>query len=112
MISLFLIKNKFRGNFKFHSNVDIIKCSLNNSRHFYKEILTRWSKNHSFPVSSPSAITSQFLWFKNYIKIHGKCIYIRDFSKKGLNFVGQLCYLERKLKKWTVIKNQKPFIRI
>ena len=28
------------------------------------------------------------------------------FLKKGLNFVGQLCDLEGKLKNWTVIRNE------
>ena len=95
-----------RENFKFHSNVDITKCSLNDFPHFYKEILTRWSKYLSFPVSLPSTITSQFLWFNKYIKVDRKCIYFRDFSKKGLNFVGQLFDLEGKLKNWTPIKNE------
>ena len=40
IMPLFLIKNKFGENFKFHSHVDIPKCSLNNLPCFYKEILT------------------------------------------------------------------------
>ena len=78
VIPSFLIKKKFGENFKFHSNVDFTKCSLNNFPRFYKEILTRWSKYLSFPVSLPSTITSQFLWFDKYIKVDGKCIYFRD----------------------------------
>ena len=31
---------------------------------------------------------------------------MRDFSKKGLNFVEQLFNLEGKLKNWTAIKNE------
>ena len=87
-------KKKFGENFKFHSNVDITEGSLYNFRHFYKEILTRWSKYFPFPVNLPSTITSQFLWFNKDIKIDGKCIYFRDFIKKELNFAGQLFDLE------------------
>ena len=106
IIPLFLIKKKFGENFKFHSNVDITKCSQNNFSRFYKEILTRWSKYLSFPVSLPSTITSQFLWFNKYIKIDGKFVYFRDFSNKRLHFVGQLFDLEVKLKSGTAIKNE------
>ena len=48
-------------NFKFHSNVDITKRSLNSFPRFYKEILTRWAKYLSFSGSLPSTITSQVL---------------------------------------------------
>ena len=34
IIPLFLIKKKSGENFKFHNNVDIIKCSLNNFPRF------------------------------------------------------------------------------
>ena len=99
VILSFLIKKKFAENFKIHSNLDITKFSLNNFPCLYKEILTRRSKYLSFPVSLPSKITSQFSWFSIYIKVDRKCIYFRDFSKKGLNFVGQLFDLKGKLKK-------------
>ena len=106
VIPLFLIKKKFGENFKFHSNVYISKCLLNNLPCFYKETLTRWSKYLFFPVGLPSTITSQFLRFNKYIKLDGKCIYFRDFKKKGLNFVGKLFDLDGKLKNWTAIKNE------
>ena len=41
-----------------------------------------------------------------YIEIHGKCIYLRYFSKKRLNLVKQLFGLEGKLKNWKSIKNE------
>ena len=44
VIALFLIKKKFEENFKFHSNVHIPKCSLNNFPCFYKETVSRWKK--------------------------------------------------------------------
>ena len=84
----------------------VIKCSLNNFPRFYKEIFTRWSKHPSFPVSLPSTIASQFLWFSKDMKVDRKCIYFRDFSKKGLNFLGQLFDLKGKPKNWTTIKNE------
>ena len=82
------------------------KCSLNNFPRFLKEILTRWSKYLFFSVSLPSTSTSQFLWFNKYIKVDRKCIYFRDFSKNGLNFVGQLFDLQGKLKNWPAIKSE------
>ena len=91
-----MIKKKFDIIFKFHSNGDITKYSLNNFSRFYYEIRPRWSKYIFFPVRLPSAITSQFLCF--------------NFKKKGLNFVGQLFDFERKLKSWTAIKNEHHLI--
>ena len=41
----------FGEHFKFHDNIDITKCSLNNFPRFYKEILTRRSKYLSLPVN-------------------------------------------------------------
>ena len=106
VVLVFPIKNKFGENFKLHSNVDITKCLLNNFPRFYKEILTWWSKYLSFPVTLPSTITYQFLWVNKDIKVDVKCIYLRDFSKKWLNFLGYLFDLEGKLKYWTTIKNE------
>ena len=40
------------------------------------------------------------------IKVDGKCIYSRGFSKNELNFVGQLFGLGGKLKNWRTIKNE------
>ena len=106
VIFLCLIKTYFGENFKFHSNLDIGKCPLKQFLKFYQEILTRWSKYLSFPVSTPSTITSQFLWFYKDIKVDEKCIYFKDLSKNGLNFVGQLFNLNGTLKSWTTFKNE------
>ena len=57
----------------------VTKCSINNFPRFYKEIFTRWSKHPSFPVSLPSTIVSQFLWFSKDMKVDRKCIYFKDF---------------------------------
>ena len=65
---------EFGENFKFHCKSGIIKWSRNNFPRFYKEILTRWSNYFSFPVSLPSTITFQFLWFSKYTKVDGKFI--------------------------------------
>lgn len=91
---------KFLGQkfFKFYSNFDVTKWSLNNFSRFYMEILIRWSKYLSFPVSLLSTFTFQILQFHKDIKVYGKCIYFKDFSKSGLNFVEQLFDLE--WKKW------------
>ena len=98
VIPLHLIKKKFGENFKFHSNVAITKCSLNNLPHFYKYIFTQWRKYLSFSVSFPSAITSQFLWFNKYIKV--------DREETFSNLAEQLFDLEWKLKNWTTVKKE------
>ena len=46
-----------------------------------------------------------YVYVNKYIKAERKCIYFRDFSKKGLNFVGQLFDLGGKLENWTAIEN-------
>ena len=102
----------FGENFKFHINLDITRCSLDNFPRFYKEILTLWSKYYSFLVSLPSAISSQFLWFNKYIKVDGFCIYFRYFSWKGFNFLEQWFDLEGKLENWTTRKTEYQLIRI
>ena len=60
----------------------------------------------SFRTPLTLRITSQFLWFNKDIKVDGKCIYSRGFSKNELNFVGQLFDLGGKLKNWRTIKNE------
>ena len=59
------MKNKFQGNFKFYSNVDITKCSGNNFPRFDKQILTLCSSYLQ------QLINSQFLWSNKDIKVDG-----------------------------------------
>ena len=101
VIPLILIR-KFGENFKFHSFIVILFYS--SSSLSKKFLLVR--VNLSFPVSLASTVTCQFYGSEDVIKVDGKCIYFRDFTKKKLNFVGQLFDLEGKLKHWTAVKNK------
>lgn len=84
----------FRANFKFHGNLDISKCPLKIFPSFYKEMdwignemeETGWIKHFSSPISFPSTVTSQFLWFNKNIENDGKCVCFEEFSINGANF--------------------------
>ena len=67
---------------------------------FYQEILTGWGKYFSSPISIPSTITSQFLWFNKNFKIDGKCICFKEFSVNKLNFVTNLFESGGNIKPW------------
>ena len=71
---------------------------------FYREILTGSSKYFPSPISIPSKITSQFIWFNKNIRIDEKCIYFEQLSINGLNFVGNLFEKSRNIKLWVKIK--------
>ena len=47
---------------------------------------------------------SQFIWFNKYIKIDNSSVYIKYFSNKNLNFVGELFETDGKIKPWEKIK--------
>ena len=47
---------------------------------------TGWIKYFSSPISFPSTVTSQFLWFNKNIENDGKCVCFEEFSINGANF--------------------------
>ena len=86
---IIVIEMHFGKNFKFHLNLDLRKFSLKIFPKYYQEIIYRWSKYLSSPPSLPSSIASQFLWLHKDIQIDNKCVIFCNFSKNGINFVGQ-----------------------
>ena len=65
---------------------------------FYEEVLIRWSKHLSFPVSLPSTIKSQYLWF-NKDKSRWKMYLIQRFFPKGFKLCKRIIWLKKKAKK-------------
>ena len=69
IIPLQFTNKLFEENFKFYSNLDILKNALSYFPSFYKDILKLWSKHYSNQPSLPSSIISQYLRFNSFIKI-------------------------------------------
>ena len=91
VIALFLIKKKFEENFKFHSNVYIPKCSLNNFPCFYKETVTRWKKLFPFLLAYLQQLLLSFFGsinvstsenFQKVIKLCKTIVWFRREAKK------------------------------
>ena len=96
----------FGKNFKFHPNLDLKDFSLKIFPKYYQEIIYRWSKYLSSPPFLPSSIASQFLWLNKDIQIDNKCVIFSNFSKNGINFVGQLFDSDGKLHCWEFLKEK------
>ena len=101
----------FCKNFKFHPNLDLRNFSLKTFPKCYQEIIYRWSKYLSSPPSLPSSIASQFLWLNKDIKIDNKCVIFSNFSKNGINFVGQLFDSDGNLQCWEFLKEKYLFLK-
>ena len=106
VIPLYLIEMHFGKNFKFHPNLDLKDFSLKIFPKYYQEIIYRWSKYLSSPPFLPSSIASQFLWLNKDIQIDNKCVIFSNFSKNGINFVGQLFDSDGKLHCWEFLKEK------
>ena len=103
---LYVIEMHFGKNFKFHPNLDLRNFSLKIFRKYYQEIIYRYSKYLSSPPSLSSSIVSQFLWLNKDIKIDNKHVIFSNFSKNGINFVGQLFDSDWKLHCWEFLKEK------
>ena len=66
----------------------------------------RWCKFFSSPVTVPSTIVSQCLWFNKEIQVGNKCVYFSKFAEKDINFVGQYFDSAGKLKSWETFKEE------
>ena len=93
------INKLFGKNFKFNSNLNILKNVLSYFPSFYKDILIL-CKYYSSQPSVTSTIVSQHLWFNSFIKIDNKFVCYKRFLEKNLNFVNDLIKLNRKFKTW------------
>ena len=87
----------FGKNFKFHPNLHLTDFSLKIFPKYYQEINYRWSKYLSSPPFVLSSIASKFLWLNKNIQRDNKCEIFSNFSKTGINFVGQLSDSDGKL---------------
>ena len=58
------------------------------------------------PVTLPSTIVSQCIWFNKKIQIDKKSVYFSSIAENGLNFVGQLFDGNGKLISGEVLKTQ------
>ena len=99
VILLFLIKSHLGKSFVFHFNLSIRQKIEKNCPKFYQEILKRWVK---YLTSSPkvlSAVTSQLIWYNEYIKIDNNTISY-FFSQKNLNHIGDLFENNSKMRSW------------
>ena len=74
----------FCKNFKFHSNLNILKNTLPYFPSFYKYILKPWSKYYLNQPSLPSTIISQHLWLNSFTKIDSKVVFHRKFWGKNI----------------------------
>ena len=106
LIPLYLIVQFFGKNFKFHSNLEVSHSILYEFPMFYKEIFIRWSKHLSSPVTLPSTVACQFIWYDKHIQIGNESIYLYNFLNRNLNFVGQLFDTDGKLKSWKCVNIQ------
>ena len=69
-------------------------------------MFNNWAKHLSSPVTLPSTIVSQCIWFNKKIQIDKKSVYLSSIAENGLNFVGQLFDGNGKLISWEVLKTQ------
>ena len=98
VILLFLIKKRFRKKFKFYNTVDITKCSLKICPRSTRKFLLGGVNIFLFLLAYLQQLGLN-IYGSIKIKVDGKCISFRDFSRKGLKFVRELFDLKRKLKK-------------
>ena len=106
IIPIALIDKHLNKNFKFHFNLSFDIRSLEKFPKYYKEMFNNWAKHLLSPVTLPSAIVSQCIWFNKKIQIDKKSVYFSSFAENGLNFVGQLFDGNGKLISWEVLKTQ------
>ena len=76
LVPLYFIRQYLGNNFKFHSNLEVTHSILCKFPKFYNEIFIRWGKNLSSPVTLPSTVAFQFIWFNKYIQIGNKSFYL------------------------------------
>ena len=69
-------------------------------------MFNNWAKYLSSPVTLPSTIVSQCVWFNKKIQLDKKSVYFSSIAENGLTFVGQLFDGNGKLISWEVLKTQ------
>ena len=81
IIPIALIDKHLNKNFKFHSNLSFGIRSLEKFPKYYKEMFNNWAKHLSPPVTLPSAIVSQCIWFNKKIQIDKKVFIFQALRK-------------------------------
>ena len=67
-------------------------------------LIGQWSSFNS-DLKAASCIASQQLWYNRLITINNKTVFLPQWSKSKLNFIGQL-FDEKKLKPWNELKEE------
>ena len=57
---------------------------------FYEELVKYWEEISCFQPSSPDLILSESIWFNRFISVEKKAIMFKDFSRIGINKIGDL----------------------
>jgi len=106
IIPLTLMDKYIGKNLKFHSNMCFDTLSLHMFPKYYKEMFIRWTKFLSSPVTLPSTVVSQCIWFNKDIQVDGKSIYYPSFARKNLDFLGQFLDENGKIISWDTLKHK------
>ena len=64
---------------------------------FYEELVKYWEKISCFQPNSPDLILSESIWFYRFVSVENKAIMFKDFSRIGINKIGDLYETDGKL---------------
>ena len=64
---------------------------------FYEEVVKYWEEISCFQPNSPDLILSEPIWFNRFVSVEKKVIMFKDFSKIGINKIGDLYENDGKL---------------
>ena len=84
MVPLYLFHRYLGKYFKFNSNLEISCSVLRSLPKFYQELFFRCGKCLSSPVTLPSTLACQFIWFKKHTKIDDKSLFFHSLSNNDL----------------------------
>ena len=65
-----------------------------------------WKKCFIASLIRPSGVLSQFIWYKSYIRIDNKPVYLKSFSITNINFITQLFNTDGSVKNWKILKTE------
>ena len=64
---------------------------------FYEELVKYWEEISCFQPNCPDLILSESIWFNRFVSVEKKTIMFKDFSKIGINKIGDLYENDGKL---------------
>ena len=106
ILPLYIIHKSLGKKFVVHSNLKVNVKLTEIFPKCYREIINAWSSKFSCQTLIPSAISLQFLWFKNQIQIGNKSVFFPSFSERNINFVGKLFKTDRTVKPWKQLQEK------